>query len=48
MGNGKMVDLKETNLVDQNILEKSPVKTIIDEKSFNDRLNGRLMTNNHN
>ena len=41
MGNGKMIDLKVTNLVDQGILEKSPVKSIIDEKSFNDGLNGK-------
>ena len=41
MGSGKIVDLKDTNLVDQGILEKGLVKTIIDEKSFNNGLNGR-------
>ena len=41
MGSGKIVDLKDTNLVDQGILEEGLVKTIIDEKSFNNGLNGR-------
>ena len=35
-----MVDLKDTGLVEQGIMDKRPMKTVIDENDFLDKLNG--------
>ena len=42
MGNGKMVNLENIGLVDQGVLDKRPVKTVIDEGSFRDKQNGKF------
>ena len=41
LGSGQVVHLKDTNLVDQGILEQRPMKTYIDEKSFQENLDGK-------
>ena len=42
MGNGKMVNLENIGLVDQGVLDKRPVKTVIDERSFREKQNGKF------
>ena len=41
LGSGQVVHLKDTNLVHQGTLEKRPMKTVIDENSFGEKLDGK-------